>query len=60
MQSDLMNFLKLDCARLEQIGRNGRRLVETQFDWGTVAEQMLAVYTWLVHGGSPPPAVQMV
>ena len=39
------------------MGSQGLALVQRQFAWGAVADQMHAVYRWLVGGGSPPACV---
>jgi glycosyltransferase involved in cell wall biosynthesis len=36
------------------MGCNGRRWMEQAFAWPRIAEQMKAVYTWLLGGGVPP------
>lgn len=39
------------------MGRKGRALVERQFTWDMVAQQMRQVYGWLTDGGSMPPTI---
>ena len=38
----------------ERIGMNRRQLVERKFQWSSVAQQMAAVYDWIL-GVSPRP-----
>lgn len=40
------------------LGRNGRRLVETEYTWDRQAARLAAVYQWLAGGGSPPACVE--
>lgn len=60
MAEDLRRFLDLDPSALHEIGRNGRRLVETDFSWDTVADQMMDVYRWVVFGGMQPASVRVI
>lgn len=60
MHRDLLHFLNQERIELEQMGRNGRQLVEARFNWPSVAIQMRAVYKWLVHGGTAPPTVRAI
>lgn len=41
-----------------EMGAKGRQLVEEQFTWSHVAEQMRSVYDWTLGGGPPPACVQ--
>lgn len=49
----LNEFLDLSEKELEQMGRNGRRLVETQYSSKKVAEEMVRMYESLTLGPSP-------
>lgn len=40
-----------------RMGVMGRSYVEGQFSWNAIAESTVALYDWLLHGGSPPPEV---
>jgi poly(glycerol-phosphate) alpha-glucosyltransferase len=42
----------------EEMGLRGRHLVEQKFSWPRVAEQMVAVYQWVLGGGQRPDCVQ--
>jgi len=42
---------------LRLMGRNGRALAESKFDWRTVAAQMAAVYAWVLGSGPKPEGV---
>lgn len=46
-------------SSLRTMGANGRNLVIKQFTWPTIAQQMKAVYDWVLGGGSPPATVHM-
>jgi poly(glycerol-phosphate) alpha-glucosyltransferase len=43
---------------LRAMGRQGRALAESKFDWRTVAAQMASVYEWVVGGGAKPDCVE--
>jgi poly(glycerol-phosphate) alpha-glucosyltransferase len=58
MVQDLRSFLSFDRSDLDEMGRQGRRLVETHFSWSSVAHQMRAVYKWLVNNTVPPSSVR--
>ncbi len=60
MAHDLQCFLRLDRSHLAEIGRNGRRLVETHFSWSNVAHEMRAVYEWLVNKSEQPSTVRTI
>ncbi|MEY8118851.1 glycosyltransferase [Falsihalocynthiibacter sp. BN13B15] len=55
----LDQVIKLDKNELRFVGYAGRKLVEERFTWSTVAEQMAAVYRWVLDGGEAPPTVQI-
>jgi poly(glycerol-phosphate) alpha-glucosyltransferase len=42
----------------EEMGRRGRRLIDTRFAWPVVGQKYLDVYRWLAGGGSPPDCVR--
>jgi glycosyltransferase involved in cell wall biosynthesis len=44
-------------AERRAMGEAGRRLVEERFTWDRVADEMHAVYSWILGGGPPPPVV---
>ena len=39
------------------MGERGLELVKSQFSWGRITAEMLAVYTWLLGGGETPSCV---
>ncbi len=41
------------------MGERGRRLIEGHYSWPPQAAQMLAVYRWLLSGGTPPACVRL-
>jgi glycosyltransferase involved in cell wall biosynthesis len=43
---------------LREMGRNGRALVEAQFSWNTIGNQMFDVYRWASDGGATPTWVE--
>jgi glycosyltransferase involved in cell wall biosynthesis len=54
----LLRFFEMSPAERVQIGTRGRKLVEERFAWSKVAQQMLAVYEWVLGGGTPPECVR--
>lgn len=46
-------------AELGAMGLRGRAWMATDFSWESVGEQMLALYSWLIHKGEPPPMVKL-
>lgn len=40
-----------------EMGKRGRALVEKKYTWDISNQQMMAVYTWLLAGGTPPSCV---
>jgi poly(glycerol-phosphate) alpha-glucosyltransferase len=51
-------LLRSQTSDLRSLGQNGRSLVERQFTWPQVAEQMKEVYEWVLGGGSKPGCVR--
>jgi poly(glycerol-phosphate) alpha-glucosyltransferase len=56
--AETISSVLADERALRAAGQRGRELVERCFTWATVAEQLTAVYTWLVRGGSCPAVVE--
>ena len=54
----LNDLLRLSDGERAAMGRNGRELVERHYTWDRIANQMLALYEWIVTGGLPPAFVQ--
>ncbi|OMI12928.1 hypothetical protein BSN85_08790 [Bradyrhizobium brasilense] len=53
----LTDFLVQPDEIMQEMGQAGRRLVEEQFSWKSVALEMAAVYQWILHGGVRPNSV---
>jgi glycosyltransferase involved in cell wall biosynthesis len=53
----LKTLFEASPAELEHMGRRGREVVVTSFDWSRVAEQLRGVYRWMRHGGPRPDCV---
>lgn len=50
----------LDDAALQETGLHGRELVEAQFGWPRITEDLLAVYRWVVGEGTAPACVKLI
>jgi poly(glycerol-phosphate) alpha-glucosyltransferase len=57
IEAALRAFFALTDSDRAAMGRAGRRLVERRYTWDRVGQQMVAVYAWLLGGGSPPSCV---
>jgi glycosyltransferase involved in cell wall biosynthesis len=55
----LAHLLEMSPDQRAKMGQNGLRLVTDKFSWRIVAQQMKAVYDWVLGGGSPPDSVRM-
>jgi poly(glycerol-phosphate) alpha-glucosyltransferase len=60
MSSELATFFRHDDEVLRNMGQRGRKLVETQFTWDRISEQMLAIYAWLVQRENAPDTVRFM
>ena len=47
----------LDDSCRWEMGQNGRLLIEQKYTWPAIAEQMTAVYDWILHGGTTPTCI---
>jgi len=54
----LREAMRLTDAERAAMGENGRRLVAATYHWDMVAEQMGALYAWVLHGGQAPACVR--
>lgn len=54
----MRELLQASPEALQRVGANGRHLVEKQFTWPQVANQMKELYQWLLGGGAPPDFVE--
>lgn len=55
----LAESTSLDPERLAEMGTRGRALVARSYTWKNAAEQMLAVYTWVLGRGPLPECVSL-
>ncbi len=54
LKQALLSFLSMSESELEEMGHNGRRLVEERYSDKMVARQMKAVYEWVTGSGEKP------
>jgi glycosyltransferase involved in cell wall biosynthesis len=55
----LREAVALSPDQLEKMGRLGRKLAESEFDWSRIATLTGDLYAWLIAGGDPPPCVSL-
>ena len=53
----LRELFQASPAALQTLGEHGRTLVAEKFAWPVVAQDMKAVYDWLLGGGPKPGCV---
>ncbi len=53
----LQELLAKSPAELRTMGERGRELVESRYQWDTVAQETLTLYSWLISGGPTPVCV---
>lgn len=53
----LVSAMSMDDAERATMGENGRKLVELQYSWASIAEDMKSAYEWLINGGSAPRCI---
>lgn len=53
----LQELLNLSPADRQQMGDNGRTLVERNYSWATIAQSMAQVYTWCTGKGDKPTCI---
>jgi glycosyltransferase involved in cell wall biosynthesis len=58
LKQKLTEVLKAPSAELEAMGENAKRLVSARYDWNRIAQEMLAVYEWLMNRRSRPACVE--
>ncbi|MFU1608642.1 hypothetical protein ACM25O_20305 [Sulfitobacter pontiacus] len=58
MAESLAELDTLSQTELAAMGSRGRALVEAQFSWDHVADQMRQLYDWTLGGGAPPVFVE--
>ena len=58
--SALAAAMALPREQLWSMGANGRRWMERDFTWQSVAAEMTSVYRWLACGADPPPSVRRI
>ncbi len=56
----LRQLMEMSESEREAMGAKGRALVETNFSWPRIGEQMRSVYEWVLGGGTPPECVRLV
>jgi glycosyltransferase involved in cell wall biosynthesis len=55
----LASLFSLSASDRARMGANGRRLVESKFNWPDMACEMMCVYRWIQGAGEQPACVRM-
>jgi glycosyltransferase involved in cell wall biosynthesis len=59
LTSALREAMNLSDAARQKMGENARRLIEEKYTWDRIAEEMIAVYRWMLHDGALPDCVKL-
>jgi glycosyltransferase involved in cell wall biosynthesis len=59
LTSALREAMNLSDAARRKMGENARRLIQGKYTWDKIAEEMIAVYRWMLHGGRLPDCVKL-
>lgn len=51
---ELSDFWQMDWLIQREVGRRGHDLVRDKFSWPSISKDYIAVYRWMVAGGTPP------
>lgn len=57
LADNIYSFLRLPLWRIEEMGRNGRELIEHDYNSATIARRMCSLYRWVLDGGTKPSFV---
>jgi len=55
----LREALMLSDAEREEMGENGKSLIQGKYTWDRVTAQMISVYDWIIQGGTPPECIKI-
>jgi glycosyltransferase involved in cell wall biosynthesis len=55
----LTEVMALPPPRLSEMGQAGREWMVRDYSWEQIAEQLSAVYRWLLEGGDTPASVTL-
>lgn len=55
----LRALAEVSALDLQQMGARGRQLVEAKFSWPKIAQDMRALYAWILGGGQHPDFVEL-
>jgi glycosyltransferase involved in cell wall biosynthesis len=58
LRAGIIAALSMPRSALDAMGRNGRRLMEDQFSWAKVTDDMQALYNWTLSKGDRPSFVE--
>ena len=53
----LREAISLSDEQRREMGKRGRKLIESSYSWSKIAANMKNVYEWILGGGSPPSCV---
>jgi len=58
LASTLQSATSIPAEERWEMGRRGRKLVQDQYSWKSVADRMIQAYRWLLEGGSRPECIE--
>lgn len=53
----LKEAINLSTEERQAMGLRGRKMIEQNYSWDRIGNDMVAVYGWVLHGGSPPNCI---
>ncbi|WP_405380793.1 glycosyltransferase [Maribacter sp. LLG6340-A2] len=59
LKQTMATAMSLSCSEREQMGRNGRLLIENKYSMAAVAKQMMMLYNWVLKKGEMPSFVRL-
>ncbi len=57
LEAALLEAMSMSESERHEMGIRGRQLVRDRFDWGSIAQQTLAMYNWVLDKGPKPSCV---
>jgi poly(glycerol-phosphate) alpha-glucosyltransferase len=58
MSEQLETFFRLSTNEIDNMGKNGYKLVKENYSWEKVADKTIQLYNWILNGGDNPEFVK--